>query len=358
MKSSIRERLEKLSKRLIEIDLELARSKTSFDTEKFCKISRERTELEPLVEKFKVFTHIEDEIISVQEMLSDPDMKDIAEEEIKFSRSRLEKLESELNSSLLFQDPNDSRSVFLEIRAGTGGNESSLFSANLLRMYIRYAEQCGWKTELISESISELGGYKEVIIRINGTGVYGRLKFESGVHRVQRIPTTEVQGRIHTSACTIAVMAEVDSVNEIKIKSNDLRIDTFRASGAGGQHVNKTDSAVRITHLPTNLVVECQDWRSQYRNKERAMEVLATRLKHKKIQEKLDQEAAERKNLIGSGDRSERIRTYNYLQGRITDHRINLTLYKLQKIMDGNLNELIDPLLVEYQTEKLIIPED
>ena len=254
---------------------------------------------------------------------------------------------------LLPRDPDDGRSVFLEIRAGTGGDESALFSGDLLRMYTRYAEQQGWKVELMSESPSELGGYKEVIVRLDGEGAYGRLKFESGAHRVQRVPATEAQGRIHTSACTVAVMPEADAATEIVINPSELRIDTFRASGAGGQHINKTDSAVRITHLPTGLVVECQDDRSQHRNKDKAMQVLAARLKDKVQRERHDKEAATRKSLVGTGDRSERIRTYNFPQGRLTDHRINLTLYKLGNIMEGDLSEVTGALIAEHQAEML-----
>jgi peptide chain release factor 1 len=254
---------------------------------------------------------------------------------------------------LLPRDPDDGRSLFLEIRAGTGGDESALFSGDLLRMYSRYAENRGWRVELMSESPSELGGYKEVIVRIDGDGAYGRLKFESGAHRVQRVPATEAQGRIHTSACTVAVMPEADAITEIVINPADLRIDTFRASGAGGQHINKTDSAVRITHLPTGLVVECQDDRSQHRNKDRAMQVLAARLKDKQLRERQGKEAAQRRTLVGSGDRSERIRTYNFPQGRLTDHRINLTLYKLAQIMDGDLEELTSTLIAENQADML-----
>ena len=304
-----------------------------------------------MVEAFTAFVRSEEDLATAQEMLSDPDMKAMAEEEIKASRGKIEELEGALQLLLLPRDPNDGRSLFLEIRAGTGGDESALFSGDLLRMYTRYAEQRGWRVELMSESPSELGGY-EVIARIDGDGAYGRLKFESGAHRVQRVPATEAQGRIHTSACTVAIMAEADEVSEIVINPSDLRIDTFRAS-AGGQHINKTDSAVRITHLPTGLVVECQDDRSQHRNKDKAMQVLAARLKDKETRERQSKEAAERKSLIGSGDRSERIRTYNFPQGRVTDHRINLTLYKLQQIMEGDLEELTGALIAEHQAEQL-----
>ncbi len=349
----MRTRLEQLSHRLIEVDAMLAEPDTASDMDRFRKLSRERSELEPVVEAFKAYQGTEADLQAAQEMLSDPEMREMAEEEIKDGRARLEQLAADLQLLLLPRDPNDGRSLFLEIRAGTGGDESALFSGDLLRMYTRYAEQRGWRVELMSESPSELGGYKEVIARIDGDGAYGRLKFESGAHRVQRVPATEAQGRIHTSACTVAVMPEADEAGEIVINPADLRIDTFRASGAGGQHINKTDSAVRITHLPTGLVVECQDDRSQHRNKDRAMQVLAARLKDKEMRERQSKEAAERKSLIGSGDRSERIRTYNFPQGRVTDHRINLTLYKLQQIMEGDLDELTGALIAEHQAEQL-----
>jgi len=306
-----------------------------------------------VVTAFNAYRATEGDIQAAQEMMSDPDMRAMAQEELELGREKLEKLSDELQLLLLPRDPDDSRSVYLEIRAGTGGDESALFAGDLLRMYSRYAESCGWRVELISVSESEIGGYKEVIARVDGDGVYGRLKFESGAHRVQRVPETETQGRIHTSACTVAVLPEADEQSDIVINPSDLRIDTFRASGAGGQHINKTDSAVRITHLPTGLVVECQDDRSQHRNKDKAMQVLAARLKDKQQQEQHDKEAAQRKSLVGSGDRSERIRTYNYPQGRVTDHRINLTLYKLHSIMDGDLGELTDALRAEHQAELL-----
>ncbi|CAJ47902.1 peptide chain release factor 1 [Bordetella avium 197N] len=346
-------RLEQLAHRLIEVDALLADPDSAGDMDRFRRLSRERAELEPVVLAFNAFQSTQADLATAQEMLADPEMKAMAEEEIKAARERIEVLEGELQVLLLPRDPNDGRSLFLEIRAGTGGDESALFSGDLLRMYSRYAESQGWRVEIMSESPSELGGYKEVIARIDGDGAYGRLKFESGAHRVQRVPATEAQGRIHTSACTVAVMPEADEMNDIVINPADLRIDTFRASGAGGQHINKTDSAVRITHLPTGLVVECQDDRSQHRNKDRAMQVLAARLKDKELRERQSKEAAERKSLVGSGDRSERIRTYNYPQGRVTDHRINLTLYKLQQILEGDLNELTGALLAEHQAEQL-----
>ncbi|HEU0229283.1 MAG TPA: peptide chain release factor 1 [Burkholderiaceae bacterium] len=353
MKSSVRNRLEQLSHRLIEIDALLAEPDIAGDMDRFRKLSRERAELEPVVEAFRAYTSAEADVQVATEMLADPDMKAMAEEELKLGRARIEQLNADLRVLLLPRDPDDGRSVFLEIRAGTGGDESALFSGDLLRMYTRYAEQRGWRVEFMSESPSELGGYKEVIARIDGDGVYGRLKFESGAHRVQRVPETETQGRVHTSACTVAILPEADEQADIVINPGDLRIDTFRASGAGGQHINKTDSAVRITHLPTGLVVECQDDRSQHRNKDKAMQVLAARLKDRQQQAQHSKEAAQRKSLVGSGDRSERIRTYNYPQGRVTDHRINLTLYKLQQIMEGNLDELTGALIAEHQAEQL-----
>ncbi len=349
----MRNRLEQLAHRLIEVDALLAEPEIAGDMDRYRKISRERAELDPVVTVFNAYTATEEDIQAAQDMVSDPEMRAMAEEELKLGKARLEALADELQVLLLPRDPDDSRSVFLEIRAGTGGDESALFAGDLLRMYSRYAENNGWKVELVSTSESEVGGYKEVIARVDGDGVYGRLKFESGAHRVQRVPETETQGRIHTSACTVAVLPEADAQSDIVINPSELRIDTFRASGAGGQHINKTDSAVRITHLPTGMVVECQDDRSQHRNKDKAMQVLAARLKDKQQQEQHDKEAAQRKSLVGTGDRSERIRTYNYPQGRVTDHRINLTLYKLGSIMEGDLDELTGALLAEHQAELL-----
>ena len=331
----------------------LAEPDAANDMGQFRKLSRERAEIEPVVNAFAAFESAESDLEGARLMLDDPEMKLMALEEIDDCKTCIETLETELQLQLLPRDPDDGRSVFLEIRAGTGGDESALFSGDLLRMYSRYAEQKGWKVELMSESPSELGGYREVIVRLDGEGVYGRLKFESGAHRVQRVPATETQGRIHTSACTVAVMPEADAATEIVINPSELRIDTFRASGAGGQHINKTDSAVRITHLPTGLVVECQDDRSQHRNKDKAMQVLAARLKDQVQRERHDKESAERKSLVGSGDRSERIRTYNFPQGRLTDHRINLTLYKLANIMEGDLAEVTGALIAEHQAELL-----
>jgi len=286
-------------------------------------------------------------------MSDDPAMRDFAESEIKLTRERLAGIEQELQRRLLPKDPNEDRDIFLEVRAGTGGDESALFAGELFRMYSRYSERNRWQVEVISHSASDLGGYKEIIARISGQGVYSRLKFESGGHRVQRVPVTETQGRIHTSACTVAVMPEADEIADVVLNPAELRIDTFRASGAGGQHINKTDSAVRVTHLPTNTVVECQDDRSQHKNRARALAILAARIKDNQVREQQAKTAAARKSLVGSGDRSERIRTYNFPQGRVTDHRINLTLYKIDRIMDGELDDLISALTTEHQAEQL-----
>jgi len=353
MKPSMHSKLAQLAKRMTEIDALLSREDAARDINRFRALGRERAEIEPVVAGFHQYERAQAELLSAQELLADPDMKVLAEEEMHSSRSRIETLEGELQRLLLPKDPNDERNVFLEIRAGTGGDESALFAGDLLRMYLRYAERNRWKTELISESASDLGGYKEVIFRIEGAGAYSKLKFESGGHRVQRVPETEAQGRIHTSACSVAVLAGAGELTEAKLDPTELRIDVFRASGAGGQHVNKTESAVRLTHLPTGIVVECQDDRSQHKNRERAMKVLAARLKDKQVQEAQAKEASHRKSLIGSGDRSERIRTYNFPQGRVTDHRINLTLYKIDQIMDGDLTELTERLAAEHQAELL-----
>jgi peptide chain release factor 1 len=302
---------------------------------------------------YRAFRQAEADSASAREMLDDPEMRELAESELAAGAARLAELEGELQRALLPADPHDQRNLFLEIRAGTGGDEAALFAGDLLRMYTRYAERQRWKVEIVSSNLSDLGGYKEVIVRVAGAGAYSRLKFESGGHRVQRIPVTETQGRIHTSACTVAVMPEADEVEQVNINPADLRIDTFRASGAGGQHINKTDSAVRITHLPTGIVVECQDDRSQHRNRAQAMAVLAARIHDAQLRAHQAREAATRKSLVGSGDRSERIRTYNFPQGRITDHRINLTLYKLDAVMEGDLDELVAALTQEHQADLL-----
>ncbi|GHD68965.1 peptide chain release factor 1 [Jeongeupia chitinilytica] len=353
MKPSIQTKLSQLCDRLEEVGALLASEDATRDMDRYRKLTREHAELEPVVALYNAFRATEADIATAEEMLADPDMKEMAEEEIAAGKARITGLDAELQKALLPKDPNDERNIFLEIRAGTGGDESALFAADLFRMYTRYAERQRWQVEIVSASESDLGGYKEVIARVAGFGAYSRLKFESGGHRVQRVPATETQGRIHTSACTVAVMPEADEVGEIDINPADLRIDTFRASGAGGQHINKTDSAVRVTHLPTGIVVECQDDRSQHKNKARALAVLAARIKDVQDRERQSKEAAERKSLIGSGDRSERIRTYNFPQGRMTDHRINLTLYKLDAIMDGDLDELTQALINEQQAELL-----
>ena len=317
------------------------------------KLTRERADITPVVELFHAYRTASADFSGAAEMLADPEMKELALAEQESASADMARLEVELQRALLPRDPNDDKNLFLEIRAGTGGDESALFAADLFRMYSRYAERQRWKVEIVSRSESDLGGFREIIARIEGNGAYSKLKFESGGHRVQRVPVTETQGRIHTSACTVAVMPEADELVDIDINPADLRIDTFRASGAGGQHINKTDSAVRITHVPTGIVVECQDDRSQHRNKAQAMSVLAARINDAKQREQQQQIASQRKSLIGSGDRSERIRTYNFPQGRITDHRINLTLYKIDAIMDGDLDELVDGLTAEHQAELL-----
>ena len=353
MKLSLQHKLAALSERLDELDRLLAQETTALDMDLYRRLTREHADISPVVILFRRWQKIADDVAYAQTMLADDDMKALAEQELQEGRLQLADTELALQTALLPKDPNDERNIFLEIRAGTGGDESALFAGDLLRMYVRYAERQGWKTELISESSSELGGYKEVVIKIVGKGAYSRLKFESGGHRVQRVPETEAQGRIHTSACTVAIMPEADEVSEVVLNPAELRIDTFRASGAGGQHINKTDSAVRITHLPTGIVVECQDDRSQHKNKAQAMSVLAARIKAAQMREQADKEAATRKSLVGSGDRSERIRTYNFPQGRMTDHRINLTLYKLDAIMDGDLTAIMDALATEHQAEQL-----
>ena len=342
MKPFLRQQLERYPVRLQELDFFLQQPDVAQDMERYRALTREHAEVSEVAGLFERFRQLESGLAQAREMLEDPEMADMAGEEIAAIEAEMPALEDELQRMLLPKDPDDVRNTFLEIRAGTGGDESALFAGDLLRMYIRYAERQGWRCEIVSESPGEVGGYKEVVIRIVGDGVYGKLKFESGGHRVQRVPATETQGRIHTSACTVAALPEPDEAQAVQINPADLRIDTYRASGAGGQHVNKTDSAVRITHIPTGIVAECQDDRSQHRNKAKAMQVLAARIKEKERSERAAKEAATRKGLIGSGDRSDRIRTYNFPQGRLTDHRINLTLYKLQFIMEGELDEVIE----------------
>lgn len=353
MKPSLLSKLDQLTQRLEEVSALMNQEGATADMEHYRKLTREHSELEPLVALHVQWTQAQADLIAAQEMMSDPEMKSFAQEEINAAQERGAALELDLQKMMLPKDPNDDRNIFLEIRAGTGGDESALFAGDLLRMYTRFAERQRWQVEMVSESSSEPGGYKEAIVRIVGHGAYSRLKFESGGHRVQRVPATETQGRIHTSACTVAVMPEADEIGEVDINPADLRIDTYRASGAGGQHINKTDSAVRITHLPSGIVVECQDDRSQHKNKAQALKVLATRIKDVQLRAQQSAEAATRKSLVGSGDRSERIRTYNFPQGRITDHRINLTLYKLDMMMEGDLDELTDTLMAEHQAELL-----
>jgi len=355
MKASLARKLGQLSQRLEELDRELSREDVVTDLDNYRKLSREHAEIAPVVALYRKYCQVKNDAASAQTMLVDPDMRELAEAEIEGSKEALEALEARLQTELIPRDPNDERNVFLEIRAGTGGDESGLFAGDLFRMYSRYAERQGWKVEVVSANESELGGYKEIIARVVGFGAYSRLKFESGGHRVQRVPATETQGRIHTSACTVAVLPEADEIGDVEINPADIRTDTFRASGAGGQHINKTDSAVRITHLPTGIVVECQDDRSQHRNKAQAMAVLAARIKDTQMREQQARIASTRKSLVGSGDRSERIRTYNFPQGRITDHRINLTLYKIDYIMDGDLTELLNALAAEHQAEQLAV---
>lgn len=346
-------KLEQLDARLAELNSLLVQEEITKDMDQYRKLNREHAEISPVVEQFQLYLQAEADEQAALVMQSDPEMKDFAEEEIKSARSRMEQMQADLQRLLLPKDPNDDKNIFLEIRAGTGGDESALFASDLFRMYTRYAERQRWQVEVVSASESDLGGYKEVILRIVGQGAFSKLKFESGGHRVQRVPQTETQGRIHTSACTVAVMPEADEISDIEINPADLRIDTFRASGAGGQHINKTDSAVRITHIPTGTVVECQDDRSQHRNKEQAMKVLVSRIMDAKRRAAHDKEAETRKSLVGSGDRSDRIRTYNFPQGRITDHRINLTLYKIDAMMDGDIQELLGGLTAEHQAELL-----
>ncbi len=355
MKASILHKLEHLTERYEEIGHLLSDSDVIGDQNKFRKLSMEYSELETIAKTFSDYqcaqSDLEESSLLAQD--DDPDMRAMGQEEADSARQRMEVLTSELEILLLPKDPDDGRNVILEIRAGTGGDEAAIFAGDLFRMYTRFAETQGWRSEMLSASDGEHGGYKEVITRISGVDVYSRLKFESGAHRVQRVPETESQGRIHTSACTVAVMPEVESEEEVDINKGDLRVDTFRASGAGGQHVNKTDSAIRLTHLPTGMVVECQEERSQHKNRAKAMALLATRLRDAQSQAAHAEQAAARKSLVGSGDRSERIRTYNYPQGRVTDHRISLTLYKLEEIVQGDLAPVLDPLVQEHQANLL-----
>ena len=353
MQATLRQQFERLALRLSELEATLADPALASDMSRYRAVTREQAEVADTVARYRRYGQRERDLVAAQQLLSDPELGGLAREEATSAIAELEQLERELQAALLPRDPDDSHNAFVEVRAGTGGEESALFAGELARMYLRYAERHGWRTEVLSESPSDLGGYKEIVIRVEGEGVYGRLKFESGGHRVQRVPATEAQGRIHTSACTVAVLPEPDEAEEIQISPAELRIDTFRASGAGGQHVNKTDSAIRITHLPTGIVAECQDDRSQHRNKAKAMAVLLARLRDRERDHRQAREAATRKLLVGSGDRSDRIRTYNFPQGRVTDHRINLTLYKIEQVMDGDLEELVTALAQEHQAEQL-----
>ena len=353
MNKNITDRLTRLSVRLEELNHLLSSESATANLDNYRKLTREHADIAPIVELYRAFQQTERDMQTAKEMHADLEMRDFAEAEIQTSKENLARLEVEIQKQLLPKDPNDDRNIFLEIRAGTGGDESALFAANLFRMYSRYAERRSWQVEIISQSLSDIGGYKEIIAKINGQGAYSRLKFESGGHRVQRVPVTETQGRVHTSTCTVAIMPEADEVSEVTLNPAELRIDTFRASGAGGQHINKTDSAVRVTHLPTGIVVECQDGRSQHKNKAQALSVLAARIHDKQMREQHAEQAATRKSLVGTGERSERIRTYNFPQGRVTDHRINLTLYKMDHIMDGDIDELCSALVAEHQAELL-----
>lgn len=355
MKPSVLTKLDTLLERFEELNGLLSDAEVIADPQHFRELSREYAELEEVVQCYSQYRDTQQAVADAREMLADGDaeLRAMAAEELEVEQARLAELEGLLQRLLLPRDPNDRCNVFLEVRAGTGGDEAAIFAGDLFRMYSRYAEREGWRVEILSERSGEHGGYKEIIARVSGADVYSRLKFESGAHRVQRVPETESQGRVHTSACTVAVLPEVEGIDEVIINKADLRVDTYRASGAGGQHVNRTDSAVRLTHLPTGLVVECQDERSQHKNRARAMSLLAARLLDRAQAAQHAEQAAERRLLVGSGDRSERIRTYNYPQGRITDHRINLTLYHLDDVLDGNLEAVINPLLQEHQADQL-----
>jgi peptide chain release factor 1 len=353
MKPSIAAKLAALEARLKEIDARLADPEVTNDLDNYRKLSQERSEISPVVETFGEHRRAAADLAAAEDMAKDPEMREFAQSEIESGKQRIVEIEDELQRMLLPRDPNDEKNLFLEIRAGTGGDESALFAGDLFRMYSRFAERNRWQVEILSESDGEAGGFKEVIARVVGRGAYSRLKFESGGHRVQRVPATETQGRIHTSAATVAVMPEADEATDVTVNPADVRVDTYRASGAGGQHVNKTDSAVRLTHIPTGIVVECQDGRSQHKNREQAWRILAARIKDKQQREQQAKEASERKSLIGSGDRSDRIRTYNFPQGRVTDHRINLTLHQIEKIMDGDMDDLLNALAAEHQADQL-----
>jgi peptide chain release factor 1 len=353
MKPTLRHQLDRLGLRLAELDASLADNAVAADIKRFRALSKEQADVAEVVGLYRRYLQREEDLDVAQGLLDEPDMAEMAREEIAQAQADMAQLQAELQAALLPRDPDDERPAFLEIRAGTGGDESALFAGDLARMYLRFCERQGWRTEVMSESPSELGGYKELVLRVEGAQAYGTLRFESGGHRVQRVPATESQGRIHTSACTVAVLPEPDEAQAVKLNAAELRIDTYRASGAGGQHVNKTDSAVRITHLPTGIVAECQDDRSQHRNKARALQVLLARIQDKQRNEQAAKDAALRKGLVGSGERSDRIRTYNFPQGRLSDHRINLTVYKLDQIMEGDLGDVVDALQVARGAELL-----
>ena len=353
MNNALVNKLEKITNRFNIIEEELSNLEITKDINKLQSLSKERADLKGLVEKAVFHKKLAEDILTAESWLSDPELKDDAIKELSILKGKVSEVEGDLKIMLLPKDPNDSKNVLLEIRAGTGGDESALFAADLARMYTKFSEKKKWQIEIISSNESGLGGFKEIILRLAGRGVYSTLKFESGGHRVQRIPVTEAQGRIHTSACTVAVLPEVENVSDVNVKPDEIRVDVFRASGAGGQHVNKTESAVRITHLPTGIVAECQDDRSQHKNKEKAMKVLCARIKDKEVNSQQQKIANTRKGLVGSGDRSERIRTYNFPQGRVTDHRINLTSYKLEQILDGLIDEFIENLITQHQAERL-----
>ncbi len=355
MKESIKARLQQVTERHEEIAALLGEAEIINDQNRFRELSKEYAALEPVVKTFAGYNQSMEDLESAREMIvdSDPGIREMAQEEIDEAQMSLKALETELKTLLLPRDPRDGNNVFLEIRAGTGGDEAAIFAGDLLKMYMRFAESKGWQCELLNERLGEHGGYKEVVARLIGNGVFSQLKFESGAHRVQRVPETESQGRVHTSAATVAILPEVAEVQEVDINPADLRVDTFRASGAGGQHVNKTDSAIRLTHLPTGIVVECQEERSQHKNRAKAMSLLQARLMDEEVNRQQAEQTESRRLQVGSGDRSERIRTYNFPQGRVTDHRVSLTLYKLEEIMAGELNQVIDPLIAEHQAELL-----
>jgi peptide chain release factor 1 len=355
LKDTLRTKLERLAERLDEIHALLAEPVVIGNPQRFRELAKEQAEIKPVIDCFREYLKSAEAVAGARAMLedADPAIRELAAEELKQAETEQAGLEARLRMLLLPRDPADNSNIYLEIRAGTGGEEAALFAADLMRMYLRYAETRGWKTELVSSAPSERGGYREVIVRVIGQGAYSRLKFESGAHRVQRVPETEAQGRIHTSTCTVAVLPELDEIENIEISPNELRIDTYRASGAGGQHVNKTDSAIRITHLPTGLVVECQEERSQHKNRARAMALLRTKLLNAERDRLTAEQSATRRLLVGTGERSERIRTYNFPQGRVTDHRINLTLYQLEQVLEGKLDPVIDALVSEYQAEQL-----